>query len=250
LAFWYEFAATHLANFATIEHFAEDCMAKSLPQVSIIDPPFTLADDHPPHDPKLGEKFIGLVVDALTTSPSWPETVLLILYDEHGGFYDHVAPPKPRVIGKFGDDPLGFRVPALIVSPLSTKTSHVTFDHTSFMKSIQERWSVEFPPETYDTRWTGSASIWSALTAAEALPTGIYTGVVERTDAVAALNWATGIYNRLSDDFRRFEGLLDRIFVLPELKALDNRPEVFHSLSLFEHKVVTQKRMYVAGQVP
>jgi phospholipase C len=70
LAFWYAFAATHLLNFATIDQFADDGMARSLPHVSILDPPFTLADDHPPHNPALGEKFIGLVVDALTTSPA------------------------------------------------------------------------------------------------------------------------------------------------------------------------------------
>jgi phospholipase C len=247
LAFWYAFAATHLSSFATIDQFADDCMARSLPHISILDPPFTLADDHPPHNPGLGEKFIGLVVDALTTSPSWEDTLLLLLYDEHGGFFDHVTPPPPAVVGKWGDTPLGFRVPALIVSPFSGKTSHDTFEHASFMNTVHQRWGVLFPEETYDVRWTGAQSIWSTLTETKPLPTGIYTGVVDRADSIASLNWATGVYDRLGDDFQRFEGLLDRIFVLPELKTLDNRAEVFRSLSLFEHKVVTQKRMYVAA---
>jgi len=217
-----------------------------LPHVSVLDPPFTLADDHPPHNPALGEKFIGLVVDALTTSPSWHDTALLIVYDEHGGFYDHVPPPNPIAPGKWGDAPYGFRVPALLVSPFSRKPSHLTYDHTSFMKSVHERWGVGFPAEIYDVRWSAAESIWSALDNAEPLPQGLYTGV-GRADDVGSLNWATGIYDRLADDFLRFEALLDRIFVLPELKELDNRPNVFASLSLFEHKVVTQKRMYVAS---
>lgn len=246
LGFWYAFAATHLSNFVTIEQFAEDCMSRSLPHVSILDPPFTLADDHPPHNPALGEKFIGLVADALTTSPSWQDTLLLILYDEHGGFFDHVVPPPPRVPGKWGDTPFGFRVPALIVSPFSSPVSHVTYEHTSFMKSVHERWNVQFPPDIYDVRWAEAPSIWSTLARNEPLPTGIYTGV-DRADSIASLNWATGIYDRLRDDFRGFERLLDRIFVLPELKSLDNRADVFQTLSRFEHKVVTQKRMYVAA---
>lgn len=245
LAFWYAFAATHLSNFETIDKFADDCMSQSLPHVSILDPPFTLADDHPPHNPQLGEKFIGLVVDALTTSPSWEDTLLLILFDEHGGFFDHVEPPQPTVPGKWNDAPLGLRVPAIVVSPFSTKSSHITYEHTSFMKTVNERWGVDFPAKTYDSRWTGAQSIWSTLSQTQPLPNGVYTGT-ERADPIASLNWATGVYNRLSDELARFEGLLDRIFVLPELKGLDNRAKLYASLSLFEHKVVTQKRMHAA----
>ena len=55
LAFWYGFAATHaFHNFATVETFVDDCRENKLPSLSVVDPPFTLADDHPPHDPLLG----------------------------------------------------------------------------------------------------------------------------------------------------------------------------------------------------
>jgi phospholipase C len=62
--------------------FVTDCVEDRLPTVSIIDPPFSVADDHPSHDPRLGQKFVGLIVDALTNSESWETSALLILYDE------------------------------------------------------------------------------------------------------------------------------------------------------------------------
>lgn len=249
LSFWYGFAATHHTNFSSVVQFAEDCAAGTLPHISIIDPPYGIADDHPPHDPKLGEKFIGLVVDALTTSQSWDDTALLILFDEHGGFYDHVKPESPTVENRWKDSPYGFRVPALIVSPFTAKgeCSHITYDHTSFMKTVHERWGVDFPPNTYDIRWQHANSIWPAFKDdGSPLPRGIYTGITNKSE-VATLNWATGIYERLKDDVTRFENYLDRIFVLPELKALDQRATVFDTLDRFEHAVVTQKRMHDAS---
>jgi phospholipase C len=249
LAFWYAFAATHRSNFDSIVAFAEDCAAGSLPHVAVVDPPFGLADDHPPHDPTLGEKFIGLVVDALTTSQSWHDTALLIVFDEHGGFYDHVPPEVPTIVNKWNDTPYGFRVPALLISPFTAGRHCVktVFDHTSFMKSIHERWNVDFPKEEYDVRWTGANSIWDAFDfQSDPIGTGIYTGVT-RDNAVAALNWATGVYDRLRDGTQRFEQFLDRIFVLPELKMLDRRAALFDTLNAFEHHVITQKRMFEAA---
>lgn len=244
LAFWYGFAATHLQNFSSVLQFALDCASGALPHVSIVDPPFTLADDHPPHDPKLGEKFIGLVVDALTTSKSWDDTALLILFDEHGGFYDHVKPLNPDIENKWKDAPYGFRVPALIVSPFTGNTQcvHTTFDHTSFISSIHDQWKVQFPSVPYDVRWTKANTIWGAFNTATRVDRGIYTGV-KPDDTIGSLNWAAGIYDRLKDDVQRFEHLLDRIFVLPELKPLDQRASVFDTLGAFEHQVITQKRM-------
>ncbi len=118
LAFWYKFAAFHaLSNCAHVAEFVADCQTDRLPTISIIDPPFSLADDHPAHDPQLGEKFIGLIVDALTHSESWAASALLILYDENGGFFDHVPPPACFEVPVSEDNPLGFRVPAIVVSP-------------------------------------------------------------------------------------------------------------------------------------
>ncbi len=91
------------AHQQTIDHFATDAAAGTLPAVSFIDPSvladqdingLTLqTDEHPPSDIRAGQYFISTIVDALRNSPSWNDSVMIITYDEHGGFYDHVAPP-------------------------------------------------------------------------------------------------------------------------------------------------------------
>ncbi|MDQ6941698.1 MAG: hypothetical protein M3169_04180 [Candidatus Eremiobacteraeota bacterium] len=248
LAFWYGFAARHaLHNFETIESFVDDCRENALPSVSIVDPPFTLADDHPPHDPALGEKFIGLVVDALTHSPAWDKSVLVIVYDEAGGFYDHVPPPKSGVASD-PDANLGFRVPALIVSPYSKGgVSSTQYDHTSFIATLQELWNLKEPltaknPE-FGIRWPEAKSFLDALDfgTKNPLPRGTYTG---DPLPLAQINWASGIRDRLASPLGKFEGLLERIFVLPELKLLDRRADVYDTLNKMEHDVVTLKRMH------
>ena len=84
-------------------------------------------DDHPSHDVALGQKFVKEVYETLRASPQWNEMALLITYDEHGGFYDHVPTPVsgvPNPDGIIGPDPfyfrfdrLGVRVPTILVSP-------------------------------------------------------------------------------------------------------------------------------------
>ena len=78
------------------------------------------------------------VYHALATSPQWEKTLLVIFYDEHGGFFDHLAPPgapddDPQVFGRYG-----VRVPTLVVSPWvePRSVSHTVFDHTSIIKTI------------------------------------------------------------------------------------------------------------------
>jgi phospholipase C len=135
--------------------FLDDVAAGRLPQVSWIDPHFKdlrvlgpdSNDDHPPSDVLAGQDLILTVYHALSSNPeTWPKTLLIVVYDEHGGFYDHVAPPAAA-----DDHPdfrrLGVRVPALLVSPLVTSGSTSTnvlganfhFDHTSIMKTIFTR---------------------------------------------------------------------------------------------------------------
>ncbi len=244
LAFWYGFAARHaLHNFATIESFVDDCREDTLPSVSIVDPPFTLADDHPPHDPALGEKFIGLIVDALTHSPAWDKSVLVILYDEAGGFFDHVPPPASGVLGDT-DSNLGFRVPAIIVSPYSKPgVSHTPHDHTSFITSLKELFDLPLQDDgEFGVRWPSANSFLDALNFNQnPIPRGTYTG---DPLPLAQINWAAGIRERLDSPLGKFEALLERIFVLPELKVLDRRADVYDTLGKMEDKVVTLKRMH------
>ena len=129
--------------------FVEDARRGKLPQVSWVDPNFkdvNLAhiqsnDDHPPSDVQDGQELVFLVYNALASGPHWDRTLLLVLYDEHGGFYDHVPPPEapdddPALFGRYG-----IRVPALVVSPwvAPRSASHTLFDHTSIIKTVLTR---------------------------------------------------------------------------------------------------------------
>lgn len=73
-----------------------------LPQVSFVDPNLGVLgqanenDEHPPTDIQRGQAFVSTVVNAVRNSPFWQDSVILLTYDEHGGFYDHVAPPRAR----------------------------------------------------------------------------------------------------------------------------------------------------------
>jgi phospholipase C len=125
-----------------LEHAAEG----KLPSVTWIDPNFVdfnllgpagSNDDHPPSDVKAGQDLVLKLYTALTSSPKWSKTLLVITYDEHGGFFDHVPPPAAK------DDSAAFRsygprVPALVVSPFIPRgsVSSEIYDHTSLIKTI------------------------------------------------------------------------------------------------------------------
>jgi phospholipase C len=126
--------------------FLEDAARGALPSVAWIDPNFSNFDpfgfqpndDHAPADVKDGQELVLAVYHALAAGPLWDKTLLIVFYDEHGGFFDHVAPPgapddDPETFGRYG-----VRVPALIVSPWIEpgSVSHTLFDHTSIMKTI------------------------------------------------------------------------------------------------------------------
>jgi phospholipase C len=131
--------------------FLVDCKRGRLPHVAFVDPLFTgsdegtAADDHPHADIRAGEYFLAQTYKAVTTSPSWPRTVMIITFDEWGGFFDHVPPPLAPDV-----DPAytlrGFRVPCLIISPFARRrhVAHGIYDHTSILRMIEWRWSL--PP--------------------------------------------------------------------------------------------------------
>jgi len=133
--------------------FLEDAAKGKLPSVSWIDPNFkdsTLYggdsnDDHPPSDVHDGQLLVLSVYHALASGPLWEKTLLVITYDEHGGFFDHVPPPPAE-----DDDPAqfglyGVRVPAIVVSPWVARgsVSHTVFDHTSIIKTLLLRFCGE-----------------------------------------------------------------------------------------------------------
>jgi phospholipase C len=132
------------------------CASGQLPHVSYVDPRFieeltgTTSDDHPNADIRNGQAFLNQVYTAVTTSPAWPRTLLVINYDEWGGFFEHLPPPAARIPAATraaGDtDGLrGFRVPCLLVSPFAARrlVAHNVFDHTSVLRFIEWRWDLD-----------------------------------------------------------------------------------------------------------
>jgi phospholipase C len=118
--------------------------------VSFVDPVFTIEgdepgtnDDHPHADIRAGETFLNQVYKAVTSSPAWSRTLLVITFDEWGGFFDHVPPDNAPDV-----DPAyyrrGFRVATVLVSPLAKRhnVAHDVFDHTSVLRLIEWRWNL------------------------------------------------------------------------------------------------------------
>ena len=113
--------------------FKKDAAKGNLPSLTVIEPRYfdlkglPANDDHPSHDVANGQKLVKEVYETLRSSPQWNETLLVITYDEHGGFYDHVKTPFvgiPNPDGNTGPAPgffkfdrLGVRVPTIMVSP-------------------------------------------------------------------------------------------------------------------------------------
>jgi len=126
--------------------FFDDAAAGTLPPVTYIDPCFASNDDHPPHHPLLGQQFIATVYNALAASPQWNNILFVVTYDEHGGFFDHVPPPKTADDNAAeGFDQLGFRVPTLVMGPYAKQgqVSSVTYDHTSVLAHIENMFGLE-----------------------------------------------------------------------------------------------------------
>jgi phospholipase C len=146
LALW---GAKYLSISRPIAQFLADCSAGTLPQVSFVDPRFldessgTSGDDHPHSDIRSGEAFLNLIYEAVTASPNWAHTVLVINYDEWGGFFEHV-PPFFAPDNNPATALRGFRVPCLLISPFARRSyiARTVFDHASVLKLIEWRWGL------------------------------------------------------------------------------------------------------------
>jgi phospholipase C len=146
--------------FGTFPQFVADCKSGALPEYSFLEPNYKdstelACDQHPDSDMRAGDDFIGTVYNLLRASPAWNSTALLIVYDEHGGLYDHVPPPalsaactdiNPTTNTAFVDkengfkfDRLGIRVPAVLVSPWiapGTVVDGRIFEHASIPATV------------------------------------------------------------------------------------------------------------------
>ncbi|KAK6122134.1 hypothetical protein DH2020_044124 [Rehmannia glutinosa] len=137
---------------------------------------FPANDDHPSHDVALGQRFVKDVYETLRASPQWKEMALLITYDEHGGFYDHVPTPVsgvPNPDGIIGPDPyyfpfdrLGVRVPTFLISPWIDKgtvihkpsgpTPSSQFEHSSIAATVKKLFNLQSNFLTKRDAWAGT----------------------------------------------------------------------------------------------
>jgi len=145
-------------HFGQFPAFQAAAAAGTLPPYTFLEPSWesTGNSQHPNYDVALGEKFIHDVYYSLRNGPQWNQTLLIITYDEHGGCYDHIAPPLGAVppdnsAGEDGFDfkRFGVRVPTVLVSPLiapgtvfRVPSTSTPLDHTSILKTIQQRWKL------------------------------------------------------------------------------------------------------------
>jgi phospholipase C len=149
------FGEKHLSKGRPIGQFYLDAQLGNLPQYSYLDPFFVgedqggTNDDHPHADIRRGQAFLSNVVKSVLESPQWSKTVLIITYDEWGGFFDHVRPPRLpdlfRPTAKEEHNTAGFRVPAYVVSPFARRghVAHNQYDHSSMLKMVEWRFGLK-----------------------------------------------------------------------------------------------------------
>jgi phospholipase C len=137
-----------------IDTFFAQAASGTLPQFSYLDPSFLgedqggSNDDHPHADILRGQAFLSLVANTLANSPLWPRTALVVTYDEWGGFFDHVRPPRlpdDAPTREFDHGQAGFRVPAFVFSPYARRgdIAHDVYDHTSILKFVEWRFGLQ-----------------------------------------------------------------------------------------------------------
>jgi phospholipase C len=134
------------------DSFLDDAAKGELRDVSWIDPNFVdlkvldpnSNDDHPPSDVRAGQALVLETYEALVNSRDWADTILVVTYDEHGGFYDHVMPPPVPAWDPGKYETLGVRVPALVIGPrVKQGACHQVFEHTSLISTILRRFAAD-----------------------------------------------------------------------------------------------------------
>lgn len=162
--------------------FKKDASNGKLPNLTVIEPRYfdlkgvPANDDHPSHDVANGQKLVKEVYETLRSSPQWNESLLLITYDEHGGFYDHVQTPYVNIPSPDGNtgpapsffkfDRLGVRVPTIMVSPWIKKgtvisrpngpTPNSEFEHSSIPGTIKKMFNLSSNFLTHRDAWVGT----------------------------------------------------------------------------------------------
>lgn len=172
----FAFMAKDGANRSGMDQFYHDAKAGQLPALSWLEPDYSYTgsdgcSQHPPEDLSYGDAFISRIYNALRENQTaWNKTLLVVMYDEHGGFYDHVPPPTtiapddctPDV--NFDFKRLGPRVPVVLASPwLARKVDAQQYDHTSLLAFICDRFGLDkkrLGRRCAATKHFGNADIW------------------------------------------------------------------------------------------
>jgi phospholipase C len=157
LALW---GAKYLGISKTFDQFKSDAANGTLPAVSFLDPRYTILDDgtgnddHPHADIREGDRFLYDAFETVSHGPAWSSTILIVNFDEWGGFFEHVPPPRAQAANGVdadivdGKTLLGMRVPVVVASPWSAGDpanpliNSLVFDHTSVLKLIEWRWGL------------------------------------------------------------------------------------------------------------
>lgn len=145
-------------NYEELEQFFEDTKARedSFPNFVFIEPRYfhlpllgqPQNDDHPPHATQPAQELLADVYNALRANDDlWNSTLLVVLYDENGGFYDHIVPPAAvppdAHLTEYGFNQFGVRVPAVLISPwVEKRVVSTPFDHTSLLRYLIDKWSL------------------------------------------------------------------------------------------------------------
>jgi phospholipase C len=162
----------NLRRYDKMPQFFKDAAgpASAFPQYSFIEPNYMGAgqnDDHPAIDVMKGQKLIADVYNAVRKNEDlWKSTLLVLLYDEHGGFYDHISPPKATPPGddtrEYTFDRYGVRVPAILISPwVQADVISEPFDHTSVLRYVADKWQLDV--KKLGARVAGAASFGGAI---------------------------------------------------------------------------------------
>jgi len=146
----------HFRSFSDLEADLVNTPPDKLPQVIFVEPTYGDAphigpssDDHAPSGISDGQEFLMQVYNAVISPSFWANALMVVSYDEHGGFFDHVSPPliptAPPQAGLYPQfDSLGVRVPGYLISPFVAQgaASHLLFDNTSILKLLGEKFDA------------------------------------------------------------------------------------------------------------
>lgn len=176
------------SHFHTMDQFFTDASGAetSFPKYSFIEPTYFGAqqnDQHPPSDVLRGEVLLARVYNAIRGNEElWEKTLFVVLYDEHGGFYDHVYPPAcvppDQYVSEFSFAQYGIRVPAVLVSPwLEKQVISDVFDHTSLLRYVTDLWGLG----PLGARTAAAKSVASSWKVSAALRMDVPTKIVEPT---------------------------------------------------------------------